>query len=145
LFSGGQLPAIDVTRSVSRIGGRAQHPRIKEEAARMKLDYLQFLELETFTRFGSRLDSAMEAKIRKGRILRQLLKQERRAPVSAEFQLAWMTAYNGDCLVSEDPEAIRQFLDRLGKLMDHCPLTLGATRIDWLAWLKARVCSEPAP
>lgn len=42
LFGSGFLPAIDITRSVSRIGGRAQHPRIKAEAARMKLDYLQF-------------------------------------------------------------------------------------------------------
>src|SRR5581483_8615578 len=48
LFDGGILPAIDVTRSVSRIGGNAQHPRIKAEAGRTKLDYLQFLELEVF-------------------------------------------------------------------------------------------------
>ncbi|HET6369654.1 MAG TPA: F0F1 ATP synthase subunit alpha, partial [Nitrospiria bacterium] len=39
LFAAGNLPAIDVTMSVSRIGGKAQHPRIKEEAGRMKLDY----------------------------------------------------------------------------------------------------------
>jgi F-type H+-transporting ATPase subunit alpha len=40
LFAAGILPAVDVPLSVSRIGGKAQHPRIKEEAGRMKLDYL---------------------------------------------------------------------------------------------------------
>ena len=43
----------------------------------MKLDYLQFQELEIFTRFGSRLEASVEAKIRRGRLLRELLKQER--------------------------------------------------------------------
>ena len=52
----------------------------------MKLDYLQFLELEVFTRFGSRLEAGVEAKIRRGRLLRELLKQERLAPLSPEQQ-----------------------------------------------------------
>ena len=94
LFAGGFLPAIDITKSVSRIGGKAQHPRIKQEAGRMKLDYLQFLELEVFTRFGSQLEASMEAKIRRGRVLREIFKQERLAPLPIEFQLAWMVAYN---------------------------------------------------
>ena len=64
LFAGGFRPAIDIATSVSRIGGRAQHPAIKREAGRMKLDYLQFLELESFTRFGAKLEPAMEAAIR---------------------------------------------------------------------------------
>jgi F-type H+/Na+-transporting ATPase subunit alpha len=57
LFASSILPAIDVTRSVSRVGGKGQHQRIKEKAGRMKLDYLQFLELEVFTKFGSRLEA----------------------------------------------------------------------------------------
>lgn len=94
LFASGLLPAVDVTRSVSRIGGKAQHGRIKEAAGRMKLDYLQFLELELFTRFGSRLEASMEAKIRRGRVLREILRQERMAPLPAEYQAAWLTAFN---------------------------------------------------
>ncbi|MYM62161.1 F0F1 ATP synthase subunit alpha [Pseudomaricurvus sp. HS19] len=94
LFASGFRPAIDIARSVSRIGGSAQHPIIKKEAGRMKLDYLQFLELEVFTRFGARLDPGMEASIRRGRILREILKQDRLAPLSAAQQLAWMVAFN---------------------------------------------------
>ncbi|MGE4560775.1 MAG: F0F1 ATP synthase subunit alpha, partial [Desulfobulbus sp.] len=84
LFAAGVLPAIDVTRSVSRIGGKAQHPVIKKETGRIRLDYLQFLELEAFTRFGTRLEPAMEAKLKRGRILRRILNQERLHPVGAK-------------------------------------------------------------
>ena len=94
LFARGFLPAIDVTRSVSRIGGKAQPPAIKAEAGRMKLDYLQFLELEVFTRFGARLEAGIEQKIARGRLLRELLKQDRLAPLAPEQQMAWLVAYN---------------------------------------------------
>ncbi|HSN33018.1 MAG TPA: F0F1 ATP synthase subunit alpha, partial [Ideonella sp.] len=77
LFAGGFLPAIDIGRSVSRIGGAAQPPALKREAARMKLDYLQFLELEVFTRFGARIEPSVRDKIARGRVLRELLKQDR--------------------------------------------------------------------
>ena len=80
LFDAGFRPAVDIGKSVSRIGGAAQHPRIKAEAGRMKLDYLQFLDLEVFTRFGARLEPAMESAIRRGRILREALKQDRLSP-----------------------------------------------------------------
>ena len=85
LFASGFLPAIDVTKSVSRIGGKAQHRRIAQEAGHMKLDYLQFLELEVFTRFGARLEASIEAKIKRGRMLREALKQDRLSPLAAEI------------------------------------------------------------
>lgn len=51
-------------------------------AGRMKLDYLQLLELEVFTRFGSRLEASMEDKIKRRRILREIFKQERLVPAT---------------------------------------------------------------
>jgi F-type H+-transporting ATPase subunit alpha len=113
LFAGGFLPAIDITRSVSRIGGRAQHPRIREEAGRMKLDYLQFLELETFTRFGTRLEASMEAKIKRGRVLREVLKQDRLTPLPVEVQMAWMVAFNDGLLDSLNEDGVAAALGRL--------------------------------
>ena len=94
LFSSGFLPAIDITRSVSRVGGKAQPPEIKTEAGRMKLDYLQFLELEVFTRFGAKLEPSMQKKITRGRVLRELLKQDRVSPLTLKGQIAWLTAFN---------------------------------------------------
>lgn len=135
LFARGFLPAIDVTRSVSRIGGKAQHPAIKAEAGRMKLDYLQFLELEVFTRFGARLDAAVEAKIQRGRRLRELLKQSRLAPLSPEQQLAWLIAFNAGLLDVGNDEQGRARLERLLAACEPSPLALSEARENWLAVL----------
>ena len=140
LFAGGFLPAIDITKSVSRIGGKAQHPRIKREAGRMKLDYLQFLELEVFTRFGSQLEASMEAKIRRGRVLREIFKQERLAPLPIEFQLAWMVAYN-ERLFDDIPTAsIPDRMRHLARCVAKSALTLGDSREQWqqavATWMK---------
>lgn len=131
LFAGGFLPAIDITKSVSRIGGQAQHPRIKQEAGRMKLDYLQFLELEVFTRFGSQLEASMEAKIRRGRVLREIFRQERLAPLPIEFQLAWMVAYNEGLFDSIATSAIPDRLRHLAQCVAQSALTLGDSREQW--------------
>lgn len=131
LFAAGLLPAIDVTKSVSRIGGKAQHPRIKEEAGRMKLDYLQFLELEVFTRFGSQLEASMEAKIRRGRLLREIFKQERLTPLPIEFQLAWMVAYNEGLLDTLAATAVAATLENLARRVAQGALTLTDSREDW--------------
>lgn len=141
LFARGILPAIDVTGSVSRIGGKAQHPAIKAEAGRMKLDFLQFLELEVFTRFGSRLEAGIESKIRRGRLLRELLKQERLAPLSPEQHMAWLVAYNEGLF---DNLAGETLATRLSGLLAHAAsssLTLADGRDAWLkavaGWLVA--------
>jgi F-type H+-transporting ATPase subunit alpha len=132
LFAGGFRPAIDIARSVSRIGGQAQHPRIKEEAGRMKLDYLQYQELEVFTRFGARLEASMEAAIRKGRVLREILKQDRLAPLPPTFQLAWMTAFNAGLLDDRDPGAISTELGRLEEALRDTELGLDSPREQWV-------------
>ena len=115
LYARGFLPAIDITRSVSRIGGKAQVPAIKSEAGRMKLDFLQFLELEVFTRFGSRLETSVEAKIKRGRLLRELLKQDRLSPLSPEQHMAWLAAFNEGLFDGLAGDAIHARLDKLLK------------------------------
>lgn len=139
LFAGGFRPAIDIARSVSRIGGQAQHPRIKEEAGRMKLDYLQFLELEVFTRFGARLEASMEAAIARGRLLRELLKQERLTPLPVTFQMSWLVAFNDGHFEGVELERIPPLLDHLQRQSQHTTLTLDSPREQWsnavVAWL----------
>ncbi|MFO0698557.1 MAG: F0F1 ATP synthase subunit alpha [Nitrospira sp.] len=122
LFAAGTIPAIDVTKSVSRIGGKGQHPRIKEQAGRMKLDFLQFLELEVFTRFGARLEATMEAKIKRGRVLREILKQDRLSLLPIEFQLAWLTAFNRSLFDGVPPE-------KIGSVMKHLESRVSASRL----------------
>lgn len=131
LFVGGFRPAIDIARSVSRIGGQAQHPRIKSEAGRIKLDYLQFMELEIFTRFGARLVESMEATIRRGRLLREILKQDRLAPQSVHFQMAWLVAFNDGIFEQTDADGLPALLATLKKQSESFQLTLDSPREEW--------------
>lgn len=131
LFASGILPAIDVTKSVSRVGGKGQHPRIKDKAGRMKLDYLQFLELEVFTRFGSRLEASIEAKIARGRVLRELLKQDRLSPLPIEFQLAWLTAFNQGLFDNVSPASIPALLDHVSTRVKDSDFTLESRDEEW--------------
>jgi F-type H+-transporting ATPase subunit alpha len=131
LFSSGFRPAIDIARSVSRIGGQGQHPRIKEEAGRMKLDYLQFLELEIFTRFGTRLEASMEQAIQRGRLLREILKQDRLSPMPVNFQMAWLIAFNENLFDEQHPESVPAILDELAKAVQHSSLELDSPREEW--------------
>ncbi len=131
LFASGFLPAIDVTKSVSRIGGKAQHRRFAQEAGHMKLDYLQFLELEVFTRFSARLEASIEAKIKRGRILRELLKQDRLSPLPIEFQMAWMVAYNEGLLDGVPNSEIPAVVDRLAQWARNNGLSLEDKHEDW--------------
>jgi F-type H+-transporting ATPase subunit alpha len=141
LFAGGFRPAIDIARSVSRIGGQAQHPRIKAEAGRMKLDYLQSRELEVFTRFGARLEASMETAIRRGRLLREILKQDRLAPLPVTFQLVWLIAFNDGLFEAVEPDAIPDHLATLETALVHTSLDLDSPREEWSAaianWLSA--------
>lgn len=124
LFVSGFRPAIDITKSVSRIGGKAQDRSIRDQAGQMKLDYLQFLELEAFTRFGQRLEASMEARIKRGRLLREILKQDRLAPHSNLFQLAWLTAFNSGLFNQINPEDITQMLINIEQGIETATLSL---------------------
>jgi len=136
LFAAGIRPAIDVGKSVSRIGGKAQHPQIKRQAAHIKLDYLQFQELEAFTRFGARLEAQMQTKLQRGRILREMLKQERLKPRSEIELLTWLIAYNDGLLDDIEPDSARRRLESLSHVIQHCPLTLDTPLEQWQVQVK---------
>ncbi|MCO5105582.1 MAG: F0F1 ATP synthase subunit alpha [Burkholderiaceae bacterium] len=132
LFARGLLPAIDIARSVSRIGGKAQEGAIKHEAGRMKLDYLQFQELEVFTRFGAKLEASIEERIRRGRLLREVLKQEQLDPQPAASHLAWLVAYNERLLDGLEPPALRDAMRKLRQGADTAAPAIDANRGHWV-------------
>jgi F-type H+-transporting ATPase subunit alpha len=92
LFELGVLPAVDVGKSVSRVGGKAQRAAYRVVAGDLKLGYAQFEELETFSRFGARLDEDTRKIIEHGRRIRACLKQPEFAPVSVPSQIAVLLA-----------------------------------------------------
>jgi F-type H+-transporting ATPase subunit alpha len=92
LFELGVLPAVDVGKSVSRVGGAAQRAAYRAVAGDLKLAYAQFEELETFSRFGARLDENTRKTIEHGRRIRACLKQPEYAPVAVPAQIAILLA-----------------------------------------------------
>ena len=92
LFELGMLPAVDVAKSVSRVGGKAQWGAYRGVAGDLKLAYAQFEELETFSRFGARLDENTRKIINHGQRIRACLKQPEFAPVSVPAQIAILLA-----------------------------------------------------
>jgi F-type H+-transporting ATPase subunit alpha len=96
LFELGVLPAVDVGKSVSRVGGKAQRAVYRAVAGDLKLAYAQFEELETFARFGAHVDEGTQKSIDHGRRIRACLKQPEFSPVSVPAQIAVLLALTAD-------------------------------------------------
>ena len=92
LFELGALPAIDVGKSVSRVGGKAQLPIFLDLAGSLKLAYSQFEEMEIFARFGTRLDENARKILERGRRIRACLKQPQFATVPVFEQILVLLA-----------------------------------------------------
>ncbi len=83
-----QFPAVDLGVSVSRVGGKAQSPVLRDVAGNLRVTLSQFEELEEFARFGTRLDEATRARLTRGAAVRAALRQPERDPMPATEQLA---------------------------------------------------------
>jgi len=92
LFQKGMLPAVDVGRSVSRVGGKTQLPAYRAVAGDLRLSYSQFEELEAFSRFSSRLDEQTRATLERGRRVREILKQPQYQTRTVPEQIAALLA-----------------------------------------------------
>lgn len=88
LFYKGIRPAIDVGKSVSRVGGAAQIKGMKQVSGSLKLELAQFRELEAFSAFASDLDAVTQAQLGRGRRLVEVLKQGQFSPLRVENQIA---------------------------------------------------------
>ena len=104
LFYKGIRPAVNVGKSVSRVGGAAQIKAMKQVAGTLKLELAQFRSLEAFAAFASDLDKASQNQLARGRRLVELLKQPAYAPFKVEDQvISIFAATNG--FVDSIPEA----------------------------------------
>ena len=87
LFYSGIRPAINAGISVSRVGGDAQLKAMKQVAGQLRLEMAAFRELAAFAQFGSDLDKATQARLDRGRRLREILKQPQFSPVPVAYQI----------------------------------------------------------
>lgn len=95
LFQKGILPPIDVGKSVSRVGGKAQLPAYRAVAGDLRIAYSQFEELESFSRFGTRLDEDTRKRLERGWRVREILKQPQYRPIPVAEQIAALMAVTG--------------------------------------------------
>lgn len=108
LFQKGILPAIDVGKSVSRVGGKAQLPAYRAVAGNLRLFYSQFEELEVFSRFGSRIDERTRQILARGRAVREALKQPQYDPLTATEQITVLLAATEGLFDNVPPEQIAE-------------------------------------
>ncbi len=92
LAARGILPAVEVGRSVSRVGGKAQRPAYRSVAGRLRLAYAQFEELERFARFGSDIEESTRRTLHRGRRVREAFKQGAHETIGVCEQLAVLLA-----------------------------------------------------
>ncbi len=125
LFYDDQKPAVDVGKSVSRVGGKTQAPVLKELSESLRLDYAQFLELEVFTRFGTMVDERTRRVIEHGRRIRAVLRQPQFAPLALGEQVALLLAAAEHVLDDLALDRVNAFRTALGPwLAEHCPEAL---------------------
>jgi len=147
LFNEGQKPAVDIGRSVSRVGGKAQPPALRRLAESLRLDYAQFLELEVFTRFGGMVDDRTRKAVAHGQRLRAVLAQRPGAPKPLPLQLAQLLALSGGTLDGLELDAIPRFQKALAARLDGhrpAPLDDGESDEALLAELRTLVAEAAA-
>ena len=117
LFNAGVRPAINVGRSVSRVGGNAQIKAMKSVAGNLRLNLSQYRDLEAFAAFASDLDAASRAQLDRGARLVELLKQPQYSPFPVEEQVVSIWAggngYLDDVPVEDVSRFETDFLDYL--------------------------------
>ena len=102
LFNQGVRPAVNVGISVSRVGGSAQIPAMKQIAGALRLTLAQYRELQAFAAFGSDLDAATQQQLTRGAAMVEILKQGQYVPLTVEMQIVHLLA--GDSGACDDIE-----------------------------------------
>jgi F-type H+/Na+-transporting ATPase subunit alpha len=113
LAAEGQLPAVDVGRSVSRVGGSAQLAAMREAGSNLRLDLAQYADVKGFARFGALLDESTRRQLEHGQRLSMLLRQPERRPLPILVQVAEMWALKTGLLDGLPLEKLASLEDRL--------------------------------
>ncbi|HEY2108070.1 MAG TPA: F0F1 ATP synthase subunit alpha [Candidatus Binataceae bacterium] len=122
LFYAGHHPAVDVGKSVSRVGGKTQVGAMRTLAEPLRLAYAQFLELELFARFGTMMDERTRRAIEHGQRLRVMLRQVQYSPRPMEIQVAQLLALQEEITDGIALEQVAPFAARLPEwLAAHAP------------------------
>ncbi len=118
LFYNGIRPAINPGISVSRVGGNAHTKGMKKVSGRLRLDLAQFRELESFSRFGTDLDSTSKGLLNKGQRIVEVLKQPQYKPLKYEKQIMILFAVVNDMLSDIEVKDVKRFEEEFFDFLD---------------------------
>ncbi len=110
LFREGFKPSIDLGLSVSRIGGRVQHPAIRQLGAGLRLEYSQYREMLRMSKLRTRLSDEAEEKLRRGEVLYELFQQTNASPLTCEQEIVLFYAYQRKVLEVVGVPMVRRFM-----------------------------------
>lgn len=120
LFQQGVLPAVDVGKSVSRVGGKTQLPAYRDVAGDLRLSYAQYKEVEVFARFGTQLDESTRHTLERGRRVEEVFKQRQADPIAAAEQVAVLLAISEGLLDEVPVDHIQRVTDAIrGAVRKH--------------------------
>jgi F-type H+-transporting ATPase subunit alpha len=92
LFYQGIRPAVSVGLSVSRVGGAAQPSSTRAVAGSLRINLAQYRELAAFSQFSSDLDPETQARLARGHLLTEILKQPQYSPLGVWQQVVSVLA-----------------------------------------------------
>jgi F-type H+-transporting ATPase subunit alpha len=128
-FNKGNKPAIDIGRSVSRVGSAAQEPAMKSVVKALKLELSQYEEVARFARFGTEVNEATRKQIERGQRLTALLQQGPNRPVRFEDQVVQFYALTQGFMDEVKPEIVKTFADEMvGYLHNHAAQAIDAVK-----------------
>ncbi|NHN87816.1 F0F1 ATP synthase subunit alpha [Acetobacter conturbans] len=156
LFDQGQKPAVDVGVSVSRVGGATQAPVLRNAVSTLRLDYAQFIELESFTRFGGLPDARVRQQLTRGARIREVLRQPPHAPLDLLEETALVTASQAGLFDPLPVSAIRTLRGKFGTWVQDKTPELGVAisaggalsadqKTALINALKACLTAQPSP
>jgi len=109
IFLEGFKPAIDFGLSVSRIGSKVQCKAMKQLSQKLRLEYLQYKELQRLTNVKATLSAEAEARMRRGEAMTQIFMQDKNRPVSLEEQIVLLYALKSPVLQQLDQSGWKRF------------------------------------
>jgi F-type H+-transporting ATPase subunit alpha len=138
LFAEGQMPAVNVGLSVSRVGGSAQPGALRDATANVRLELSQYEEVKAFTRFGTLLDEATRRQLARGERLTAVLRQRERHPASLALEVAEAWALSSGKLDDLTPDQVEDLTPALEATAGDFP------QLDALVRAEPRVTEELA-
>lgn len=109
-FERNQRPAVDIGRSVSRVGGAAQPEAMHTAARNLRITLSRFEALEALTRVGLDVDPGTRRAVERGRIMSEILRQPRFTVRTVPDQIFALTAVAEGWLDAMTPADARQLV-----------------------------------